>query len=283
MKSIEILNALEQDVSFIESRIEEYNNGQVPYVPTEYLSACIKENDKIVGEVMAEVHFGSVLYIDILWVNEEYRGKGYATALMNHIENLGIEKGCKLSHVSTYEFQALGLYEKLGYTIFGFMEDAPLGYKDYYLQKKLTSNNAVDERIKIHKPTEEELENFCIGLIEFNRSKLLFDNVPKSTRFSKCIKVDGEIIGGILAYTFWNMTLVVALWVKEDFRKNGYATALLSALENHAREHSNTTVYFETFNPQMRSLCEKLGYTVYGVMANYPEGYDRYYMCKKLS
>jgi RimJ/RimL family protein N-acetyltransferase len=150
------------------------------------------------------------------------------------------------------------------------------------LQKKLASKNTVDDNIKIHKPTDEELKNFCIGLIEFNRSKLLFDNVPKSTDFDKCIKADGEIIGGILAYTFWNMAVVDAIWVKETFRKNGYATALLSALENYAKEHTSTTIYFETFNPQMRSLCEKLGYTVYGVMANYPEGHDRYYMCKKI-
>jgi len=282
MKSIEILDTLEQDVSYIEACIEEYNNNQVPYIPIEYLSACIKENGEIVGEVMAEVHFGNVLFIDILWVHEKCRGKGYATALMNYIENLGIEKCCKLSHVSTYEFQALGLYEKLGYTVFGFMDDVPLGYKDYYLQKKLTSRNTVDYDIKIHKPTDEELENFCIGLIEFNRSKLLFDNIPKSTCFNKCIKVDGEIIGGMLAYTFWSMAVVDAIWVKEEFRKNGYATALLSALENHAKEHSSTTIYFETFNPQMRSLCEKLGYAVYGVMANYPEGYDRFYICKKI-
>jgi len=33
----------------------------------------------------------------------------------------------------------------------------------------------------------------------------------------------------------------------------------------------------------MRRLCEKLGYVVYGIMDDYPEGYSRYYMCKKLT
>jgi len=281
MKSIEILDALEQDVSYLESCIEAYNNGLVPPVPTEYLSACIKENDEVVGEIMAEIHFGNVLFIDILWVNEKCRGKGYATALMNHIEKIGLEKGCKLSHVSTYEFQALGLYEKLGYTVFGYMDGVPLGYKDYYLQKKLSPCSTVDANIKIHEPTEEELERFCYGLQEYNRSKLLFDNIPKSTGFSKCIKVNGEIVGGIVAYTFWNMAVVETLWVKEAFRNNGYATALLNALESHAKEHGSTIIYLETFNPHMRNLCEKLGYAVYGIMDDYPEGHSRYYMCKQ--
>jgi len=32
--------------------IKEYNNNQVPYIPTEYLSACIKENGEIEGEIL---------------------------------------------------------------------------------------------------------------------------------------------------------------------------------------------------------------------------------------
>jgi len=280
MKIFEIIDAHEQDVEHIESCVDEYNNNQAPSVPTEYLAACIKDNDEVVGEVLAEIHFGNVLFIDILWVNEKCRGKGYATALMNHIENLGMEKGCKLCHVSTYEFQALGLYEKLGYTVFGYMDDVPLGYKDYYLQKKLVHSNAIDANIKINEPTEEELEGFCLGLQEYNRSKLLSNNFPKPSNFKKCIKIGDEIVAGILAYTFWNMAVVEALWVKEDFRNKGYATALLNALENYAKEYGITKIYFETFNPQMRSLCEKLGYVVYGVMDDYPEGYSRYYMCK---
>ena len=280
MKSIEILDALEQDVDYIESCIKKYNNSLVPYIPTEYLSACIKENGEVVGEIMAEIHFGNVLFIDILWVHEKCRGKGYATALMNHIENLGIEKGCKLSHVSTYEFQALSLYEKLGYTVFGYMDDVPLGYKDYYLQKKLEVCSTAYAEIKIHEPTEKELAYFCRGLQEYNRGKLLFDNIPKPSDFNKCIKANGDIVGGISAYTFWNMAVVDALWVKEEFRNKGYATALLTALESYAKEYGSTIIYLETFNPQMRNLCEKLGYVVYGVMDDYPEGFSRYYMCK---
>ena len=283
MNTIEILKANEQDAEYIESCLEAHNNNLVPPIPTEYLTACIKENDEIVGEVMAEIHFGNVLFIDILWVHEKCRGKGYATALMNHIENLGMEQGCKLSHVSTYEFQALGLYDKLGYTVFGHMDDVPLGYNDYYMQKKLISRNVVDATIKIHQPTEEELEDFSLGLQEYNKSKLLFDQIPMSIGFNRCIKAGDEVVGGILAYAFWNMAVVEALWVKEDYRNKGYATALLNAAESIAKENNRTIIYFETFNPQMKNLCEKLGYAVYGTMDDYPEEHRRYYMCKKLT
>jgi len=288
MKSIEISDALKQDMEYVESCLEDYNNTLVPFVPTEYLTACIKENGEIVGEIMAEIHFGNVLFIDILWVHEKCRGKSYATALMNHIEKISMEKGCKLSHVSTYEFQALGLYEKLGYTLFGYMDGVPLGYKDYYLEKKLEPcsvdnvGSVTKTNIEIHEPTEDELANFCEGLIEYNKSKLLFDEIPKSVGFYKCIKENGEIIGGISAHLFWNMVSIEKLWVKDEFRNKGYASALLTALECYAKEAGRTVIYLQTFNPQMRKLCEKIGYTVYGVMENYPEGYSRYFIWKVL-
>jgi len=120
----------------------------------------------------------------------------------------------------------------------------------------------------------------CENIIEANCFLTIFQSL---LNFSKCIKANGEIVGGISACTYWNMAVVEALWIKEEFRNNGYATALLTAFESHAKECGSTIIYLETFNPQMRNLCEKLGYVVYGIMDDYPEGYSRYYMCKKLT
>jgi len=281
---MEIFDAAEQDVEYIESCIEQYNNSQVSCAtPTQHLSACIKENGEVVGGILAEIRFATVLFVDMLWVSEKHRGKGYATALMNHIEKLSIEKGCKLSHLATFEFQALGLYEKLGYTILGFMDNVPQGYKDFCLQKTLKPCSIDgDTNIEIHAPTDEDVEFFCNGLKAYNKSVLSSMHFPKSSKFEKCIKIGEELIGGILAYTFWNMVVLEALWVKEEFRNNGYATELLNALEKYAKGHGSTIIYLETFNPQMRNLCKKSGYVIYGVMEDYPEGYSRYYMCKQI-
>ncbi|HEY3138703.1 MAG TPA: GNAT family N-acetyltransferase, partial [Blastocatellia bacterium] len=36
----------------------------------------------------------------------------------------------------TYDFQALGFYQKRGYEVFGLLEGFPTGYRRYFLQKR---------------------------------------------------------------------------------------------------------------------------------------------------
>jgi ribosomal protein S18 acetylase RimI-like enzyme len=52
------------------------------------------------------------LYIDVLWVKEESRGDGYGSALLEEMEKIAKEKGCKLVHLDTFDFQAKDFYER---------------------------------------------------------------------------------------------------------------------------------------------------------------------------
>lgn len=81
--------------------------------------------------------YWNILHIEVLWVKEEYRNNGYATALLTDVENTAKKMGCNISHLDTFDFQAKGLYEKLGYTVFGVLEDCPKGHCHYYMSKNL--------------------------------------------------------------------------------------------------------------------------------------------------
>lgn len=47
------------------------------------------------------------------------------------------EKGGKLVHLDTFDFQAKDFYLKNGYEVFGVLEDCPKGHKRYYLKKNI--------------------------------------------------------------------------------------------------------------------------------------------------
>jgi Luciferase-like monooxygenase/Acetyltransferase (GNAT) family len=68
---------------------------------------------------------------------EMMRGKGYATKLMNAIEQMAAQRGCVNSYIDTFSFQARPLYEKLGYKVFGTTENHPKGHSHYFLKKTL--------------------------------------------------------------------------------------------------------------------------------------------------
>jgi len=76
------------------------------------------------------------LFVELLAVPEEYRGKDYGTALMERAETIARDNGCIGIWLDTYEFQARGFYEKLGFEQFGTLEDHPVGQKRYFLRKR---------------------------------------------------------------------------------------------------------------------------------------------------
>ena len=76
-----------------------------------------------------------VVYIDTLWVDSKYRGKGLGAKLLAEIEKTAKAKGCYLIHLDTFDFQAKEFYEKQGYEVFGVLEDCPKCHCRYYLKK----------------------------------------------------------------------------------------------------------------------------------------------------
>ncbi|WP_121119583.1 GNAT family N-acetyltransferase [Croceibacterium ferulae] len=77
------------------------------------------------------------LFVELLAVPEEHRGGGHGRALMQQAEAIARSNGCFGIWLDTYEFQARGFYEKLGFEIFGTLEDHPVGHRHFFLRKHL--------------------------------------------------------------------------------------------------------------------------------------------------
>jgi GNAT superfamily N-acetyltransferase len=78
------------------------------------------------------------LFVELLAVPEPLRGRGLGTALMNHAEREAAARGCHSAWLDTFEFQARGFYERLGYTCFGELADYPAGSARYFMKKHLS-------------------------------------------------------------------------------------------------------------------------------------------------
>jgi GNAT superfamily N-acetyltransferase len=76
------------------------------------------------------------LYVQMLFVPEALRGLGVGSALMASAEAAARGRGCRGAYVDVFSFQAGPFYEKLGYTLFGVLDDFPPGYDRLYLRKQ---------------------------------------------------------------------------------------------------------------------------------------------------
>jgi GNAT superfamily N-acetyltransferase len=100
--------------------------------------AILVENDAGVAEGGLWGRIGyDWLFIELLGLPEAARGLGLGRQLMEQAETIARDAGCAGIWLDTYEFQARGFYEKLGFTLFGTLEDHPVGQRRFFLQKRL--------------------------------------------------------------------------------------------------------------------------------------------------
>jgi GNAT superfamily N-acetyltransferase len=77
------------------------------------------------------------LHVDILVVAPALRGQGLGSALMAEAERVTRDKGYRGIFLDTFDFQAPGFYEKLGYTRFGSIRDYTGGFDRHFYEKRL--------------------------------------------------------------------------------------------------------------------------------------------------
>lgn len=96
-------------------------------------------NGDVVGGLLAEIYWGW-MHIDVLWVHENMRGKGFGQKLMSAAEAEAVRRSCKAAFLDTFSFQALEFYRGLGYEVFGELPDFPSGHSRYFLRKQITDS-----------------------------------------------------------------------------------------------------------------------------------------------
>ena len=93
---------------------------------------------------------------------------------------------------------------------------------------------------------------------------------------------DGSIIGGILGGTYWGWMYVDILWVREDRRKKGIGSRLLTEAEKEAVRRGCHHVHLDTMSWQAPDFYKKYGYEVIGVLPDIPDGNQKFLLMKAL-
>jgi GNAT superfamily N-acetyltransferase len=94
------------------------------------------ENGEILGGLLGDI-WAAWLHITMLAVATGARGHGFGKELMKRAELYAVERGCTNAFLDTFSFQARPFYEKLGYRVFGTLENHPAGHQHYFMTKRL--------------------------------------------------------------------------------------------------------------------------------------------------
>ena len=96
----------------------------------------LRDDGAIVGGIVGEV-WTTVLFIQFFWIEEQFRGKGHGTALIEQIEEEARRFGAVRSYLDTMSVQAPDFYRACGYQAFGFIDGYPGGVTRHWFTKAL--------------------------------------------------------------------------------------------------------------------------------------------------
>ena len=117
--------------------IREYNTRQAGDDRFQRLCFALQSPDEeVVGGVIGATYW-DWFYIDLLWVRDEFRGRGYGRRLLTAAEDEARRRGATGAYLDTFSFQAPDFYKREGYQVFGELHDFPPGHQRYFLEKRL--------------------------------------------------------------------------------------------------------------------------------------------------
>ncbi len=134
--SEEELNKISNSLfDFNKAIVAGFNNQSEPFVTIRYV---IREKEVLIAGILGQIVINNVIYIDDLFVDELHRRYGYATALLQKLEQEAKSRGCYLAWLYTLNSEAVPFYEKSGYDVFAKLENAPApGVTTFYMKKLL--------------------------------------------------------------------------------------------------------------------------------------------------
>jgi len=119
----------------------DFNNTRASQ-PEDYRPLVIILSNRDTGEVLGGLWGGTNfahLHVDLLFVPEKLRGTGLGRQMLLQAEQEAIARGCRGAWLDTYSFQARGFYERLGYAVFGILDEYPPGQQRIFLHKVLVA------------------------------------------------------------------------------------------------------------------------------------------------
>jgi len=276
----------EEEISLLSLRIEEYNqhetDGRIHFPGTQEpglsFDLAVRGPD---GGVVGGVNVSSVLgvmWLEVLWTSEAYRGRGIASWLILEAERIAFEAGCVGAGTWTFNWQGADFYPRIGYDLNGTYNGYPRGMTEHVLSKRLPSASDIRQAVAyraaenqnsgfemIYRPTKEEmrvvhlgLHSHCVAHVGTGEG---YQGAPVrlALRDSKA-----ELVGGLTASTPVRVLAIEKIWIADPFRGQGYGRRLIETAENTARSRGCTAVQASCLSLQTPGFFHAVGYESFG-------------------
>lgn len=128
----------EDDVNNVKLKLHAFNQQFVQCDPVDNIAVFAWDDTNHKCGSLIGMTWGYWLQVQLLWVDEEQRGKGIGTQLLSRAEFTARERGCRYALIDTFNFQAKDFYLSRGYHTKMTLDACPVNQQRYYLTKNLS-------------------------------------------------------------------------------------------------------------------------------------------------
>lgn len=130
----------EDQRKYVYDKLVEYNAKHMPQSVASNFEQInlmlLDDGGNVQGGILAH-WIWNWMCVDILWVDDKFRGHGYGSKLLDQIETMAVERKCECIQLDTYNFQAPEFYKRKGYEVCGRIEYAQGQVSRFYMVKRL--------------------------------------------------------------------------------------------------------------------------------------------------
>jgi GNAT superfamily N-acetyltransferase len=136
--TLSITDVADEDIrKAVLAPLVEYNASQAGPSGGRPIAVLVKdEAGAVIGGLWGHTGY-EWLFTQLLVVPAGLRGRGVGTEIMQFAEREAMARGCHSAWLDTFEFQARGFYERLGYVCFGELPNYPTGFSRFFMKKTL--------------------------------------------------------------------------------------------------------------------------------------------------
>ena len=138
-----------------------------------------------------------------------------------------------------------------------------------------------DFRFRVTDVPDDACRNGILApLVAYNESKARSDH---RTLIIALEDSEARVAGGLWGKTAYDWLFVELLFVPESLRGRGLGSELMKRAETEAVSRGCHGAWLDTFEFQAREFYERVGYTCFAQLPDYPVGSARYFMKKVLT
>jgi GNAT superfamily N-acetyltransferase len=124
------------DISLVAQGMRRHALSQINGAESAPVACFLRENGVIVGGIVGRI-IQRRMFIDLLWVEETRRNRGLGSSLLQSMEGMARDRGCRDVLLETLSASAARLYSAVGYRQLAQVPDYIPGFAKHVLLKSL--------------------------------------------------------------------------------------------------------------------------------------------------